>query len=116
LPPEKEKKQQAGAKRPPRKTVLLAGIVAHADGTHSLVCTFRDLSQGGARIAIKKNAQPPASFYLINIRDRVAYDARLAWSTGSEAGVSFQKILPLADITDARLGFLKRLWLSRATR
>ena len=65
---------------------------------------------------VRKNAQLPSGFYLINIRDRVAYDSRLVWSNGSEAGVAFKKTLPLAVITDSRLGFLKRLWLSRAAR
>ena len=109
-------KEDAKASRRPRKPVLLTGILAYTNGTHSLDCTFRDLSETGARIAIKKSVQLPSGFYLINIRDRVAYDCQAVWNKGSDVGVAFKKILPLADITDSKLGFLKRLWLSRATR
>ena len=91
----------------------MAGIIAH--GTHSLDCTFRNLSATGARITVNRNAQLPSDFYLISIRDRVAYDAQMVWNDGAEAGVTFRKGLPLADITDTRLSFLKRLWLSKAT-
>jgi hypothetical protein len=111
LPP---KKEEGAAKRQPRKSVLMTGIIAY--GAHSFDCTFRDLSESGARITVKRNAQLPPDFYLINIRDRVAYEAQMVWNDGAEIGVTFKKVLPLADITDSSLTFLKRLWLSKATR
>ncbi|HKB96967.1 MAG TPA: PilZ domain-containing protein [Rhizomicrobium sp.] len=99
----------------PRKRVLLTGIVVYANGTYSFDCTFRNLSETGARIVVGKSAQFPSDFYLINIRDRVAYEAKVVWNNGSEVGVTFQKTLPMSDITDSSLIFLKRLWLSKAT-
>jgi hypothetical protein len=99
----------------PRKRVLLVGIVVYANGAYSFDCTFRNLSETGARIVVGKNAQFPSDFYLINIRDRVAYEAKVVWNNGSEIGVTFQNILPMSEITDPTLSFLKRLWLSKAT-
>jgi PilZ domain len=99
-----------------RKRVLLAGMVTYANGAHSFDCTIRNLSETGAQVVIGKNAQFPSDFYLINIRDRVVYDAKVVWNKGSEIGVQFQKVRPLSDITDSSLGFLRRLWLSKATR
>jgi hypothetical protein len=99
-----------------RKQVLLTGIVAYDAGQRSFDCTIRDLSQSGARIAAAKGAQFPPEFYLINIRDRVAYEAKVARSDGLEAGVVFKKVLPLSGLSDPNLGYLKRMWMSKATR
>ncbi len=63
-----------------------------------------------------KNAQIPAEFYLINIRDRCAYQAKLVRNDGAEVGVTFQKTLPLADLSDPKLAYLKRLWMAKAAR
>ncbi len=98
----------------PRKRVLLTGIVTYANGAHSFGCTIRNLSDSGARIAVSKNAHFPSDFYLIGIRDRLVYDAQLAWNNGAEVGVTFKAIRSLADITDPALSFLKRLWLTKA--
>src|ERR1700692_139593 len=45
-----------------RKRVLLGGIITFADGAHSFDCTFRNLSESGARIVVAKNAQFPSEF------------------------------------------------------
>lgn len=107
---------QPAERRKARKPVLLTGIIASAGGDSSLDCTIRDLSETGARIVPAKGAQCPDEFYLINVRDRVAYKAKLVRSEGLEAGIVFQKTLPLAAVTDPALGFLKKMWLSKATR
>lgn len=98
-----------------RKQVLLTGLLASVDGAHSVDCTIRDLSETGARIVAARGVQFPPYFYLINVRDRVAYEARLIRSDGLEAGVVFGKTLPLSGLSDPALGFLKRMWLSKAT-
>jgi hypothetical protein len=95
--------------------VLLTGIVSLGEGERSFDCTFNDLSETGARIATGKNAQVPAEFYLVNVRDRCAYRAKLVWSDGAEIGVTFEKTWPLANL-DPKLAYLKRLWLAKATR
>jgi len=112
----KEDTTDKSAERRPksRKQVLAAGIVAFDGGQRSFDCTIRDLSETGARIVAAKGAQFPPDFYLINIRDRIAYEARLARQEGLEAGVLFKKTLPLSGVTDPALGFLKRMWLSKA--
>ena len=112
-----DKKETAGVERRPktRKRVLLTGIIALVDGGRHFDCTIRDLSETGARVVPAKGAQLPLEFYLINIRDRVAYDAKLVRSDGAEAGIVFKKTFPLSQLNDPALGFLKRLWLSKAT-
>lgn len=99
-----------------RKQVLLTGIIASITGDSSVDCTIRDLSETGARLVAAKGAQIPSHFYLINIRDRIAYEAELVRSEGLEGGILFKKTLPLSGLTDPALGFLKRMWMSKATR
>jgi hypothetical protein len=104
------------AERRPKKRqrVLLSGIITYEDGAYSFDCSFRNLSETGARLAVAKNAQFPTEFFLINIRDRVAYDCRLVWNKGGEVGVTFKAVVPLSAITDPALAYLKRWWLAKA--
>jgi hypothetical protein len=104
-------------RRPKRRNrVLLSGVVSYAKGEHHFGCGIRDITDTGARIVVPKNHQFPSTFYLINIRDRIAYDAKIVWNGGKEVGVSFKKTYPLADIVDPALGFLRRLWHAWAVR
>ena len=115
----RRKEDMAGkpAERRPksRKQVLLTGIIASTNGDSSVNCTIRDLSETGARVVTAKGTHTPRHFYLINIRDRVAYEASLVRSDGPEAGVVFKKTLPLSGLTDPALAFLKRMWMAKAT-
>ena len=98
----------------PRARVLLSGIVTYSDGAYSFDCSFRNLSETGARLVVQKNAQFPTELFLINIRDRVAYDCKVVWNKGGEVGVTFKATVALSNITDPSLAYLKRLWLSKA--
>ena len=98
----------------PRSRVLLSGIVVYGDGAYSFDCAFRNLSATGARVAMGKNMQFPSQFFLINIRDRVAYECDVVWNKAGEVGVSFRATIALSAITDPALGYLKKLWLSKA--
>jgi hypothetical protein len=101
---------------PPRRRVLLGGLVTYAQGTHCFSCAIRDLSETGARITMKSKQALPSSVFLINLRDRVAYECRTAWNSGYDAGLQIDKVLPLDALDDSRLAFLKRLGHSHATR
>jgi hypothetical protein len=98
----------------PRTRVLLSGIVAYGDGAYSFECAFRNLSATGARIVVGKNIQFPSEFFLINVRDRTAYDCKLVWNRGGEVGVTFKATVLLSAITDPGLAYLKKLWLTKA--
>ena len=107
----------ADRRRPdPRRRTLLGGRVAYNDGANVFDCTIRDLSDSGARITVPGQQPIARDVFLINIRDRVVYKALVMWNRGGQAGLSFQEKLPLADLTDKRLDYLKHLWLERASR
>ena len=97
-----------------RQRVLLSGIVAYAHGTHCFSCTIRNLTAHGARVSVRRHGVP-SQFYLINLHSQIAYDCKLIWNNGAEAGVVFQKSIRLCDLNDAKLAFLKRLGQTHAT-
>lgn len=101
---------------PPRQRVLLGGLVTYAQGTHCFSCAIRDLSAAGARISMQPRHALPSNIFLINLRDRVAYECRTKWTKGGDAGLAIEKAMPLDELNDSRLGFLKRLGYSDATR
>ena len=99
-----------------RRRFLLGGIIAFSDGAISFDCIIRNQSVGGAKISHAKDLQLPAHFYLINIRDRLVYEAELIWSKEEESGINYKKQMSLSSIDDPALGYLAQLWLSRAGR
>jgi hypothetical protein len=74
------------------------------------------LSDTGARIAVTQDLQLPKRFYLINIRDGLAYDARVVWNKGTEIGARFASSLSLSANTDLAFSRLRKLWLAKAPR
>jgi len=101
---------------PPRRRVLLGGLITYGLGTHCFSCAIRDLSETGARISMKPRHALPSSVFLINLRDRMAYQCRTVWRKGEEAGMTIEKVLRLDELSDSKLAFLKRLAHSDATR
>jgi hypothetical protein len=99
-------------RRPMRRNrVLMAGIISSADGNQNFKCIIRDVNDTGARIFVR-GQQVPSDFYLIHVRDRIAYDAKIIWHRGTEVGVSFQRTFRLADVREPALQFLTRLWFN----
>ena len=107
-PPELERRPNR------RRHVLFTGIVASRDGTRSFDCAIRNLSDGGAKITFGATDQLPQACFLINVRDRLVYDAKIVWRTGKAAGLSFEKTMRFSDINDPSLSFLADLWLAKA--
>jgi hypothetical protein len=98
-----------------RNRVLLGGIISFDHGKNSYNCSIRDLTDRGARIIVAEQRIAP-NFYLITIRDRVVFDAKVVWRSGSELGVSFEKSFRLSDIVDPALSYLSDLWYAQAPR
>ena len=95
-----------------RQRVLLGGIIASTDESQCFKCSIRDISETGARL-IHGGQQVPCDFYLIHIRDRVVYEAKLIWKSEREVGVAFKKHFRLSDIVDPAQRFLTRIWFAQ---
>ncbi len=100
----------------PRRRMLLGGVISFGDGTTTFDCAIRNVSAKGAKITCKKADQLPPEFYLINVRDRLIYNARLVWRTGHDAGLKIKETMRFSEITDPALSHLADLWMSRAVR
>ena len=98
-----------------RKRSLLSAVGVSADGAITFDCAIRDLSATGGKIR-SNNVVLPERFYLINIRDQVAYDATVAWKRNGDAGLKWHNIIPLAQSTDKQFAHLRKLWAERAPR
>lgn len=99
-----------------RKRTLLGGLVSFSDGAECFDCRIKDLSDSGARITFPADRPAPNIVYLINIRDAVAYEATIVWRKGAEGGLKFLRTFAVSDPTESNLGYLKKLWCSRALR
>lgn len=103
-------------RRAARKQVLLSGKIAYAGGAYNFNCTIRDISETGARVAISRGQGIPNSVYLIDLRSRVAHDARVVWQRSPLFGLTFLTTYPLAQPLEPHLEFLRRLWFDCAIR
>ena len=99
-----------------RRRVLLAGVIAYGGGIYCVDCTIRDVSGTGARVSYQGVHPIPVGIYLINIRERIAHEARVVWRKDQEIGLHFVRTITALDATDASLSFLSRLWHSKAPR
>jgi hypothetical protein len=99
-----------------RHRVLLGGIVTHNEGAHSFGCTIRNQTDAGALITLPKGRCLPPNIYLINLRERIAYEALTVWTDGRVAGLAFLESVPLAEMTDPKLSYLNEIWSGHSTR
>ena len=101
-------------RKAPRKKVLLTGKVIYDGGAHMFDCTIRDISATGARITLNQARAIPDNFYLLDMVNRVAYEALVVSERAGGFGLKFKKTLRLAEVTAPELRYLKRIWLECA--
>jgi hypothetical protein len=97
-----------------RERTLLGGVLVWDLGRTRLNCKIRDITAGGARVAIPLDVYFPNSLYLISVREHLAHDAQIVWRTGGEIGLSFQKTIDVLAIADPCVGYLRRIWDERS--
>jgi PilZ domain len=101
-------------RKAPRKKVLLTGKIIHGDGAHVLDCSIRDVSATGARVTLAPGRSMPANVYLLDMVNRTAYEATVVSERAGGFGLKFLKTLPLAQVNEPELRYLKRIWLQYA--
>ena len=110
-----EPKPPIAERRPQqRKRVLMSGIVTFSEA-FSFDCTFRNLSATGALVTVGAIVPFPSVFYLITIRDGIAYQAEVVRNKGTNVALRFKKRISLSGDIDPSLNYLKRLWLTKAS-
>lgn len=112
-----DKQEESDQRRPARrKQVLMPGVITIPPGTKLHNCSILNLSDSGAQVTLQSGRELPSTFYLINIRDRCAYEARVAWRKQDKAGLVFSTQFNLTQIPDPGMRFLRRLWLEAAVQ
>jgi PilZ domain len=92
-----------------RKRVLLGGVAVYPLRRNGANCQVRDITETGARIKLPHAVNLPDQLHLIIVREQVAYEARVIWRKGEEAGLSFCKTVDLRASNDPSLAHLGRI-------
>jgi hypothetical protein len=82
------------------------------DGTFTVDCAIRDISEGGAKIILSRQQLLPPEFYLIIVKYCVAYQAKIAWRNFPARGLKFSNKYPLSETVPEELKFLRQLWVN----
>ncbi|MCE4224412.1 PilZ domain-containing protein [Methylobacterium sp. C25] len=72
-----------------RGRVYLGGRIVHRRIRSETNCVLRDMSPGGARLAVSQAVPLPASFDLVVDAHEMTRAVELIWRKGDEAGVRF---------------------------
>ena len=99
-----------------RQRSLLTGVGAYLDGTGTFDCVIRDLSDTGGRIRFSTGLAIPTAFHLVNVRDRVAYEAKVAWRKSGEAGLKWVQVVPLTGDINTRMAHLQKYLAEKSPR
>ena len=99
-----------------RKRVLLSGKIVYNGGAGTYDCAIRDLSASGARLAIRGATVVPKHFYLLDLKNAVAYDSEVIWRSATQTGVRFRGGVNLSDLDDPKLRYLRNLYVEACLR
>ena len=95
----------------PRQRSLLSAKLANDDGSIVMDCTIRDLSDTGARIALKSGQYVSRHVFLVHSRSGLAFEAEVTWMRPPLCGLKFLRSFPRDDSLAPELAFLKRLYV-----
>jgi PilZ domain-containing protein len=93
----------------PRRRVMWGSWLVTPDGSHCVPCQTRDFSATGARVALDDQRAFPASVCFLDMRNRLAYEARIAWRKTPEMGLEFVKVYRFADVPEALRGVIEQV-------
>ena len=105
----------ADRRREPRRRVLLQGKVVFPHNSFSADCMIRDLSEGGARIAVDRQMITTHPF-LIVVREAMIHQSTTMWTDARQAGLRIDESHALDGEVPLRLRAMKRLWIDLAPR
>jgi hypothetical protein len=76
----------------PRQKVLWGSWLASLDGAGLVQCRTHDISPAGARVVLGDERLAPGTVCYLDMRHRLAYEARVAWRKQPEMGLQFLKV------------------------
>jgi hypothetical protein len=103
-------------KRSPRMRTLLDGKLVYGDGVFTVDCAIRDISEGGAKVALTGHMSLPSDLLLIVVKHGIAYEAKVMWVNFPARGLKFLAAHPLNKPLPDELKFLRQLWSNLGAR
>jgi PilZ domain len=95
--------EMADRRAAPRRRVLWGSWLVTQDGSHCIQCHTRDFSATGARVELEDQRAIPASVCYLDLRNRLAYESRVAWRNAPEMGLEFLKVYRFDEVPSQHL-------------
>ncbi|HYE47118.1 MAG TPA: PilZ domain-containing protein [Caulobacter sp.] len=97
-------------RRSHRQRALLTGKLATNEASLTIDCVIRNLSPTGALVETGSPHLLPAELHLLQVREGVAWDAKVIWRRGNQVGLELVERHELKDSTDKQLRALRGIW------
>ena len=86
-----------------RRKVLWGSRIANLDGSRYIKCETRDISVAGARIHLEDQQHVTDRLYFMDMRNRIAYEARVIWQKVPEMGLQFLRSYRFDEVPSPQL-------------
>ena len=93
----------------PRKDALLDGVLADADGAAASECVIQNIHVLGASLSLERTLPISAHVVLLDTSNEAAHVARVIWSKGDRAGLSFIRSYAMGPGLPHTMRFVWRL-------
>ena len=87
----------------PRRRVMWGSWLVTPDGSHYVQCQTRDFSATGVRVALDDQRAFPGQVCFLDLRNRLAYESRIAWRKAPEMGLEFLKVYRFDEVPSAQV-------------
>ncbi|HEY4264265.1 MAG TPA: PilZ domain-containing protein [Micropepsaceae bacterium] len=91
-----------------RQRVYLSGRIIYGDGSFTINCRIRDISECGARIVLSVGMVIPTHNILVQVGNRIVHDAAVARIASPEFGLKFISTHSLDAVLPPHMQYLKR--------
>ena len=88
----------ADRRKSERRKVMWGAKLASLDGSQIVACTTLEISPSGARVRLDEQHNTARTLFYVDLRHRLAYEARIAWSKSPEMGLEFLKVHRISDV------------------
>ena len=80
----------------------------------SFDCMIRNLTEAGAMLRVAANQAIPERFTLLHVNGGIAFEAKLSWRRGEDAGAEFLSRHDLKGSVDDEYRALRHVWVALA--
>ena len=97
-------------RRNQRQRALLTGKLATDQANITIDCVIRNLSAEGALVETASPHLIPNELHLLQVREGIAWDAKVIWRRGSKVGLELLERHDLRATTARQLKALRHVW------